>query len=128
MRFKSFLVTLLVALCLVPFAAAADFNLAEKSGGRGRKLWKISAAILGAVTIADVQSSMGRRELNPMLRNADGRFATRGVSIKAIIVGGALVGQYLMLRKQPEASSWAAGANFAAAAATGVVVSRNHMR
>jgi hypothetical protein len=94
--------------------------------GRSKKWWKISAAILGAVTIADVHSSVGRPELNPMLRSSDGRFSGRGISLKAALVGGAIAAQYLMLKKSPQAAGWAAGANFAAAAATGAVVVRNH--
>ena len=94
--------------------------------GRRKKLWTISAAVLGAITIADVHSSLGRTELNPMLRSSDGRFAGRGISLKAAIVGGAVTAQYFMLKKNPQAAGWAAGANFAAAAATGAVVVRNH--
>ena len=121
MRFKSLVATLFLTVFLAPNTYAAE-------GGKGKKLWKISAAILGAVTIADVQSSIGRREMTPWLRSADGRFQGRGVSIKSAIVGGALLGQYFMMRNHPQAAGWAAGTNFAAAAATGAVVARNHMR
>ena len=126
MRFKSLVATLLMIFILPPAARAENFQ--QNRSGKGRRLWKISAAILGVATIADMQSSVGRRELNPMLRGADGRFSTRGVSIKAAIVGGALAGQHLMLRKHPEACGWAAGANFAGATATSAVITRNHMR
>lgn len=113
---------------LVSPSLAEDLAERSYSGGKARKIWKISAAVLGAVTIADMQSSIGRPELNPLLRNAEGRFTTRGVSLKAAMVGGALLGQHLLLRKHPEASGWAAGANLAAAAATGAAVARNHLR
>ena len=90
------------------------------------KLWKISAAVLASVTIADVQSSMGRYESNPLLRSQDGRFNSRGVALKGLLVGAALGTQYLMLKKSPQGSAYAATANFAAAAVTGAVVVHNH--
>jgi hypothetical protein len=128
MRFRFFAPAFLAVLLFVSPALAQDSTGRPNSGGKARKIWKISAAVLGAVTIADMHSSMGRLELNPLLRNAEGRFTSRGVSLKALMVGGALLGQHLMLRKHPEASGWAAGANFAAAAATGAAVARNHLR
>lgn len=117
MRNRVSAVILLVGL-LTPSASFGE--------SRKKKLWKISAAILGAVTIADTHSSMGRSELNPILRSSNGRFAGRGISLKAAIVGGGLTAQYFMLKKHPEASGWAAGANLAAAAATGTVAAHNY--
>ena len=118
MRFhKAF--TILLLLLAVSFPGHAE--------SKKQKLWKISVAVLGAVTIADVQSSYGRPEINPLLRSPNGSFSSRGISVKSLIVGGSLTAQYFMLKKNPEASGWAAGANFAAAAATGAVVARNHM-
>jgi hypothetical protein len=108
----------LLALVLTPSPSFGE--------GRKKKIWKISAAILGAVTIADVHSSVGRPEMNPLLRSSDGRFSGRGISLKSAFAGGAIAAQYFLLRKNPEAAGWAAGANFAAAAATGAVVVRNH--
>jgi hypothetical protein len=103
------------------------FSAEAQAETKKSKIWKVSAAILGAVTIADMQSSMGRPEANPLLRSGDGRFAGRGVALKGVLVGAAVGGQWLMLRKVPNASGYAAGANFAAAAITGAVVARNHM-
>ncbi|MGH9722941.1 MAG: hypothetical protein ACRD8O_22245 [Bryobacteraceae bacterium] len=94
--------------------------------GKAKKLWKISAALLGAVTIADMHSSMGRREMNPLLASHNGRFSARGISIKAAIAGSALGAQYLMLRKKPEAAGYAAGVNFGVTALTGAVAARNY--
>jgi hypothetical protein len=91
------------------------------------KLWRISAAVLGAVTIADMQSSMGRQEANPFLASQSGQFSGRGMALKGAAVGGMLGVQYLLLRKHPQAEKYAAGANFAAAALTGAVVVHNHM-
>jgi hypothetical protein len=93
---------------------------------RKQKLWRISAAVLGAVTIADIQSSYGRREMNPLLQSGSGRFEGRGIALKSAVAGGAVAAQWLMLRKHPEASGYAAAINFVASAATGAVVIHNH--
>jgi hypothetical protein len=91
------------------------------------KLWRVSAAVLGAVTIADMQSSVGRQEANPFLASQNGQFNGRGMALKGAGVGAMLGVQYFMLRKNPHAAKYAAGANFAAAALTGAIVVHNHM-
>ena len=117
---KQKLLGLLVAFGLLSAQAA-------EAETKRQKIWKVSAAILGAVTIADMHSSIGRREANPLLVSNNGRFGARGVSIKSLIVGGGLAGQWLVLRKNPNAAGQAAAINFAISAATGAVVVRNHM-
>jgi len=112
------LAVFLAVICLVAPHARAE--------SKKKRIWQISAAVLGAVTIADVHSSLGRHELNPMLRSSNGRFGARGIAVKSAIVGGALGAQWLLLRKNPKASGYAAGANFAMAAATSAAVARNH--
>jgi hypothetical protein len=114
----------LVALLVMMFGILTPEARAET---RRKKIWRVSAAVLGAVTIADMQSSMGRPELNGMLRSPDGRFGSRGVALKSLVVGGAIGGQWLLLRKNPEAAGHAAGINFAMSAVTGAVVVRNRM-
>src|SRR3979490_3015309 len=86
------------------------------------KLWRFSAAFLGAVTIADVQSSVGRQEGNPLLASHNGQFSGRGMALKGAGVGAMLGVQWLLLRKNPNAAKYAAGANFAAGALTGAIV------
>jgi hypothetical protein len=113
----------LVLFFLIGFLATGQ---AEETK-RHSKLWKVSAAVLASVTIADVQSSMGRYEANGLLAGRDGRFGKRGVALKGVLVGAALGTQYFMLKKNPQGSAYAATANFAAAAVTGAVVARNHM-
>ena len=103
------------------------FSAQAQAETRRGKLWRVSAAVLGAVTIADMHSSVGRREANAFLQSNDGRFAGRGVALKSLVVGATLGGQWLMLRKNPNAAGYAAGVNFAMASVTGAVVVRNHM-
>jgi hypothetical protein len=103
------------------------FSAQSQAEERHGKLWRISAAVLGAVTIADMQSSVGRQEANPFLASQNGQFSARGMAFKGAGVGAMLGVQYLMLRKHPQADKYAAGANFAAAALTGAIVVHNHM-
>ncbi len=92
---------------------------------RAASLWKTSVAVLAGATAADAATSIGRVELNPLLRSADGRFHARGVAIKAAITGGAVAAQWLMLRNNSKAGKYAAAANFAAASLFAGVAARN---
>jgi hypothetical protein len=118
------LVGLLIILGLFSAQAKAEDIQTYHSHG---KLWKFSAVMLTAVTIADMQSSVGRQEANPLLASQSGQFSGQGVAIKGLVVGGVLGVQWIMLRRNPQASKYAAGANFAMAAITGAVVVHNHM-
>jgi hypothetical protein len=123
---KQKLVGLLVVLVL--FAAQAHAaQPVEQQTHHGSKLWKFSVAMLGAVTIADMQSSMGRQEANPLLASQNGQFSAQGMALKGLVGGGVVGVQWLLLRHNPQASKYAAGANFAATAVTGAIVVHNHM-
>ena len=117
---KTKLFALLITFMLFSLQAKAE-------GKRHGKLWRVSAAVLGAVTIADMHSSVGRIEANPLLQSSNGRFSNRGIALKGLVVGGALGAQWLLIRKNPNAAPYAAGINFAAAALTGAAVVHNHM-
>ncbi len=103
------------------------FSAQSQAKERHSTLWRVSAAVLGAVTIADMQSSVGRQEGNPLLSSQNGQFSGRGMALKGAGVGAMIGVQYFMLRKNPHAAKYAAGANFAAAALTGAIVVHNHM-
>jgi hypothetical protein len=118
---KTKLFALLICFMLFSLQAKAE------DGKRHGKLWRVSAAVLGAVTIADMHSSVGRIEANPLLQSSNGRFSNRGIALKGLVVGGALGAQWLLIRKNPSAAPYAAGINFAAAALTGAAVAHNHM-
>ena len=60
---KQTLIGFLVILGLLSTNAQAETR-------RG-KLWRVSAAVLGAVTIADMHSSVGRMEANSMLQSGN---------------------------------------------------------
>lgn len=117
---KTKLFALLLTFMMFSFQAKAEEH-------RHGKLWRVSAAVLGAVTIADMQSSVGRYEANPLLSSPNGRFTNRGIALKGLVVGGALGAQWLLIHKNPNAAPYAAGINFAASALTGAAVVHNHM-
>lgn len=91
--------------------------------GHWHKAWKVSAAVLGSVSVADGYSSAGLVELNPILGR--GQFGVRQVSIKTMIVGGVLVGEWWLGRKHPEYEKAFVFANFGVAGVTGFVVAKN---
>jgi len=61
--------------------------------------WKISAVALTAGAALDVASSWQQPEANPVYRGGDGRFGGKGVAIKAVIIGGNLALQYVVLKR-----------------------------
>src|SRR5579863_7366493 len=84
------LVGFLVILGL--FSAQAS---AEDIQPRHSKLWKVSAAMLAAVTVADMQSSAGRPEANPLLASRSGQFSGQGAALKSLMVGGVIGVQWV---------------------------------
>jgi len=84
----------------------------ERPLGPPNRLWKASLAALAVATAADLVTSLGKRELNPALRSADGRFGARGVAIKSLVTGSSLAGQWFLVRRSPQAAPYAAVANF----------------
>lgn len=76
------------------------------------RMWKTSLAVMAAASAADLLTSIGKRELNPVLRGSDGRFGARGAAFKSALTGGAMLGQFLLIRKNPNAAPYAAISNF----------------
>ena len=96
---------------------------AEGADSGRRRLWKWSIGMLAAANAADVMTSMGRYELNPVL--GQGRFGPRATSVKIGISAATMGAQFLILRRWPEALRKAAYLNFALAGATGGVAASN---
>ena len=111
-----------LALLLILTTAA----WAQEAPKRSKKRWLVSVAVLVAAGAADVHSSYGGYEANPLLRSADGRLRVRGVGIKFGLLGAAVGVEYLMIRKHPEAAGTAFVANLAGAAALTAVALRNY--
>lgn len=113
---------IIVTLC----AIGALLCFAGIARGQDRQIYYSSVASLTAAHVADVYSSWGRLEVNPLLRSADGRFGTGGAVVKSSLLAGNLTVQTLILRKWPKARRAAAILNFALAGTVGVVAARNH--
>lgn len=90
--------------------------------------WKASVMAMAAATSIDAASSWGRLEMNPLLRNSDGRFGVQGVAVKALIAGGVVGAQYLMLRNHPKQEKYATVTNFVLSGALGAAAVSNIQR
>jgi hypothetical protein len=66
---------------------------------RGKRLWKISLGVLAGAFAADVATSYGRREMNPLVAGADGRFSGRGLAIKGALAGATIGTQLLLIKR-----------------------------
>gem|GEM_PF-3481402 len=84
------------------------------------------AALIGAHA-ADLASSWGRPEVNPLLSPgaAGGRFGWQAATIKLSLAAGSLVIQRFVLRRRPDLQKTFALSNFIAAGAMGGVAIRN---
>jgi hypothetical protein len=92
---------------------------------RGKRRWLVSIVALVAAGAADVHSSYGGYEANPLLRSANGRLEVRGVAIKFGLLGAVAGVEHLIIRKRPEAANTACVSNLAATAALTAVAVRN---
>jgi hypothetical protein len=114
-------------VCLLAVVLGAAPSFAQDSrDSRKRSLWKASLVALVAATAADMQSSVGRHEANPLLRSPNGQFQARGFAIKAAITGGAVAAQWLLLKNNPQADKYAAVANFGMAGVFTSAAIHNH--
>jgi hypothetical protein len=91
----------------------------------GKKLWKISLAVLGTASIADASTSWNMREANPLLRSNNGTFGGKAIAIKGILAGSTILSQYYMMKRKPEMERTATILNFGAAAMFGSVAAHN---
>src|ERR1700733_5237160 len=101
-----------------PAASAADRS------SRWRAVWRASQAMLVAGNAADIASSWGKYETNPLLRTGP-RFGFGSAAVKLGIVAGGLAVQQYMLHKSPNKAAFFATANFAVAGVLGVVAVHN---
>ena len=93
---------------------------------RSRKQWVLSAVALVAANILDARSSIGRQELNPLLRNGRGEFSCgRAVAMKSAGLGGVLVVEALLMRTRPELARTSSIVNFVSAGAVTAAVVNN---
>lgn len=89
---------LVVVLCAsTGVAGAAD----KKDDSRTwRKRWWASVALVAAANVADIHSSVGLPEANPLLRNNQGGLNIRtSVVVKSAASGGFVLLEFILLKK-----------------------------
>jgi len=91
----------------------------------GRKWYITSLAAWNVANTADVASSLGKWELNPLLSSGQGTFTASGAARKLAISGAVELVEYRLVHRRPSALKKAALVNFVAAAAISGVAIRN---
>lgn len=91
------------------------------------KLYHASVAAFVAGNVADIHSSLGGYETNPLARSSDGQFSpAKGIALKSGIVAGTLILQRVLIRRYPTSQKGLAIVNFGCAGAMGVVARHNY--
>ena len=121
-------ICLLVVLSCAPCLLGQDFVTGDQHERHsGRKLWWISIAAVGAATLLDATTSVGKYEQNPIFRTGDGTFNTgRGVAIKLGALGASAAAQYLLFRNERHIPTALTLTNFAVSGVLGGIAIRNH--
>ncbi|MBL8176702.1 MAG: hypothetical protein JNK48_18645 [Bryobacterales bacterium] len=118
---------LLTVAALLTFQSLSAQSLVRPEQSRKRSVWwKVSTVALAVATSVDAHSSWGRIEANPVLSGANGRFGAKGIALKALITGGVLSAQYMMMKNHPKAEKYGAWTNFALAGALGSAAAYNY--
>jgi len=92
-------VTALSAQELLPVQRVQDLKTTQRSENFNKRLWQTSVVTLSIANVLDVQSSLGKRELNSTLAGSSGTLGARGILLKSSFQGGLLSFEYLMLRR-----------------------------
>lgn len=101
---KRTLVVSLLALSFAAVSSAQSFapritiaHVEEHHTPLKHWAWIGSMGFLAAGQLMDYQSSLGKHEVNGVIGNSSGQFnASRGLSLKLAIVGGAICGEMLI--------------------------------
>ena len=115
---KRFVASLLFFVTLLPAASAAE------KPSRWRTVWRVSQGLLVAGNTADIASSWGKHEANPMLRTGN-RFSYGSMAIKLGLLAGSLTAQHYFVRKHPEWTPYVTAGNLGTTAVMSVMAARN---
>lgn len=114
------------AVCLLLMLCSTSGYAQEISRPRWSKRWIISVATLAAASFADVYTSKGKFEANPLLRDPTGRASVgKMVAFKTGAIGGTVLVEALLARKQESGYKSATILNFGLSAAYGTLAVRN---
>lgn len=92
---------------------------------RDARLYNASLVALVAANAVDIHSSWGHVEANPILGSRR-QFDAQSAAIKGGIVGGLVLVQWAIARKNPGIKRKLARINFAVAGGVGAVAARNY--
>jgi hypothetical protein len=76
----------------------------KPSDASAKRLWRISLVTLSIANVLDVQSSLGKRELNPALAGSTGTLGAQGILLKSAFQGGLMGVEYLLTRSHATGS------------------------
>ena len=76
-----------------------DVQIAGDMPKTAKRLWLSSLMALSVTNVLDVQSSLGKRELNSALASSSGTLGPQGILLKSGLQGGLLGIEYLVLRR-----------------------------
>jgi hypothetical protein len=114
--FISFL--LFLVILFPPLASAADRS------SRWRAAWRVGQGLLVAGNTADIASSWGKYETNPLIRTGS-RFGYGSMAIKLGLLAGGLAMQNYVAHKFPNRIPYFASADLALAGVLGIVAAHN---
>jgi hypothetical protein len=110
----------LLLFCLVLLLPAS----AQEHRSRWHAVWRVSQLLLIGANTADIASSWGKSEANPLLRTGQ-RFGYGSMAIKLGVLTGSLTAQHFMARKSPRQIPFFTSANLAGTAVLSAVAARN---
>jgi hypothetical protein len=113
-----------IALLLILLALSQPVASAADRSSRWRAVWHISQSMLVAGNSADIASSWGKYETNPLLR-VGSRFSYGSMAIKVGMMVGGLTVQTYVAHKYPNRIPYFASANLALAGVLGIVAAHN---
>jgi hypothetical protein len=111
-------VLMFLAGLLMPSASAAE------RPSRWRAVWRMSQVLLAGAESADIASSWGKNEGNPLVRTGS-RFSYGSLAIKLGVLTGGITAQHFIVRKSPDQARLYAAGNLAATAVLSVVAVHN---
>lgn len=108
------------------YVCLAMSSFAGEIPRRHHRLWNWSIVALAGANAADVATSIGRHELNPVFAGSNGNLNTgRAIEVKCAMTGALVFSQWLFTRKHPEMVKPFTVVNFATAATFGGIAAHN---
>ncbi len=112
------LALILLLAGLVPAATAAE------KPSRWHTAWRVSQVLLAGADVADLASSWGKSEANPLVRTGS-RFSYGSLAIKLGVMAGGLAAQSYAAHKNPRQVRLYTAANLAAIGVFSAVAAHN---